>query len=500
MSRPDRRGRVRRPLVLLVVVAAALGGVAGIPARAQEATPTGDTLFGSYQLEARGTGVQAKYLIEGLLPGGAPVLDLTLPETLARFGSGPAGYGLASLAYPGGVVANLSSLIAQAGAPPGTENFIPEYPIKAEAFFPSGPTEVFSNQAGGEQRVLTGDLGVESAAVFPAIDATPIVKVGSVRSGSRTTIEDGKAVSRARVELANVDLLGGLITIDALVTDLIAAHDGTAGAADGGTTATGVKFLGLAAELTQDGLTLVQAPPPVGPAAPLGGLLDPLLEPLQQLTAPVAQLLQSVLQEAVPSLNGVLEAAGITIRLLGEADLPTEVGAAGRTSSGLTIDFRYAGEEQAALADLIQSIPAELRPSLAVLPNPLDFLTNNHVAGLTLGNATVTALASSPFDVDDLGGGTDLGGGSFEGGLPPLGDSIDFGTPTPDLPSASPDLGGTESTAISTAATAGLLLLVLLLSPLFGVASTRLADNVLLATATSCPSGLDQPPAPPRPT
>jgi hypothetical protein len=135
-----------------------------------------------------------------------------------------------------------------------------------------------------------------------------------------------------------------------------------------------------------------------------------------------------------------------------------------------------------------------------VLPNPLDFLTNNHIAALTLGNATVTALASAPFDVDDLDGGTDLGGGSFDGGLPPLGDGIDFGTPTPELPNATPDLGGSESTAISTAATAGLLLLVLLVSPLFGVASTRLADNVLLATATSCPSGLDQPPAPPRPT
>ena len=32
---------------------------------------------------------QARYEIEGLLPGGSPVLDLTLPETLARFGSGP---------------------------------------------------------------------------------------------------------------------------------------------------------------------------------------------------------------------------------------------------------------------------------------------------------------------------------------------------------------------------------------------------------------------------
>ena len=47
--------------------------------------------------------MEALYSIEGLLPGGAPILDLTVPETLARFGSGPTGYGLASIAYPGGL-------------------------------------------------------------------------------------------------------------------------------------------------------------------------------------------------------------------------------------------------------------------------------------------------------------------------------------------------------------------------------------------------------------
>jgi hypothetical protein len=31
-----------------------------------------------------------------------------------------------------------------------------------------------------------------------------------------------------------------------------------------------------------------------------------------------------------------------------------------------------------------------------------------------------------------------------------------------------------------------------------GIATTRLADNVLAPVSTSCPSGLDKPPAPPR--
>lgn len=502
MSRREatRPRRIRRPLSLLVLAAAVLGGMGSIPAQAQSAAETGDTLFGAYSLEARGTGVQVQYGIEGLLPGGASVLDLTIPETLARFSSGPTGYGLASLAYPGGVIVNLPSLIAQAGAPPGAEDAFPPYPIKAEAFFPSGPTETFSTQAGGEQRVVTGDLGVDTAATFPSIDATPVVKVGSIRSASRTAIEDGKAVSRTRVELGDVNILDGVITIDALVTDLVAAHDGSMGASDGGTAATGVRFLGLAARLTKDGLILDAAPPVDGVAGPLGTLLNPVLDPLQQLTAPVQALLQQVLQQATPSLNGVLAGAGIHLTLIDGGDVTSDAGAAGRTATGLRIDLTYEGKQQDALRTLIESIPPELRPSLAVLPNPLDFLTENHIAAITLANGSVTALASAPFDPDSIGGGDSDLGGSYDGSFPSLGDGPAFGTPVPTIPKASNNIGDTGRAALSTAATAGLLLGLLLLSPLFGLASTRLADNVLQATATSCPSGLDQPPTPPRPT
>ena len=46
----------------------------GPDARAQEAPsgPTGEELFGSYTLEARGQGMRVRYEIEGMLPGGAP--------------------------------------------------------------------------------------------------------------------------------------------------------------------------------------------------------------------------------------------------------------------------------------------------------------------------------------------------------------------------------------------------------------------------------------------
>ena len=135
-------------------------------------------------------GIEGAYEIEGLLPGGTPVLDLTLPETLTRFSSGPTGYGLASLAYPGGILVNLPSLIDQSG---GDSSQVPPYPIKAEAFFPTGPTEVDESQPGGvAQRVISGELGVEAAGSFPKVEAAPAVEIGSITSASSVLHRGGQ--------------------------------------------------------------------------------------------------------------------------------------------------------------------------------------------------------------------------------------------------------------------------------------------------------------------
>ena len=488
------RSRVRRSVIGLAAAAGLLGvGAGGLhdPVAAQDAGQTGDQLFGSYDLEARGVGVQTRYEIEGLLPGGAPVLDLTIPETLSRFSSGPTGYGLASLLYPGGIIVNLNSLVAQAGADASN---IPDYPVKAEAFYPAGPLEAKS-QAIGDQSVRTNELGVDAMGIFPSIDANPAISVASVTSASRSGIEDGKAVSRTRVVLGGVNLLGGVVSIDSLVTDLVAVHDGTQGAVDGGTTATGVKFLGLAAKLTSDGLVLEEAPPAQGPGAPLGTVLTSVLPGLEQLTAPVQDLVEQVLAQAVPSLDDVLAAAGIHLTLLTGEDVQTDSGASAFRSAGLSLTLSYKGAEQEGLIDLIESIPPDLRPNLGPLPNPVSFLANNHITGLTLGLGTVSALASSPFGTE---GGD--GGEVPIDGLPPfdVGDlgTPGFSTPLPELPQSTPagGLGETAAAAASGAIPAGLIILLLLVSPLFGVASTRLADNVLAGTSSSCPSGLDEPP------
>jgi hypothetical protein len=474
---------------------ALLGLGAGAGASAQEAPsgPTGEDLFGSYSLEARGQGMRIRYEIEGMLPGGTPVIDLGMPEALTRFTSG-IGYGVASLAYPGGVIVNLPSLVEQAGGGSDT----PPYPIKQEAFYPTGPTEAVDEQPGGTaQRVTSGPLGVDALASFPATVAPPVVNVGTVRTAARSVIEDGKALSRTRVVASDIAVLGGVLTIDSVVTDLVAAHDGTAGATSGGTVAHGVKFLGLDASLTDDGLVLQEAPPVEGPGGPLGGVLAPIVPPAGEALSPFQAALDDVLGQADPQLDELLSMAGITVSVVEPATSVSETDAASLSSSGVLIGFDYFGREQEALGELLAAIPSDLKPNLGPLSNPINFFTENHLTAVGLAPASVTALATPPFpalvvppiDIPPIDPGLTVPGSTS------LGDP-GFSTPTPEIPpSGGGEVDGEEaSTALSGAIPALLVAAALLASPFFGIGSTRLADNVLAPVTTSCPTGQDKPP------
>lgn len=440
--------------------------------------------------------MRVRYEIEGMLPGGTPVLDLGMPEALARFTSGPTGYGVASLAYPGGVLVNLPSLVEQGGGGSDT----PPYPIMAEAFYPTGPTEAGDEQPGGTaQRVTTGQLGVDVLATYPATVAPPVVNVGSVRTAARSVIEGGKAVSRTRVVANDIAVLGGVLTIESVVTDLVAAHDGTAGSASGGTVANGVKFLGLDASLTADGFVLQEAPPVEGPGAPLGGVLTPIVPPAGEALSPIQTALNDVLGQSQPQLDELLAMAGIHVSVVEPETIPSTTGAASLNSAGVVVEFDYFGRDQEELGDLLAAVPEELKPNLGPLSNPITFFTENHFTAIGLAPASVTSLATPPFpelvvppiDVPGIVPGLTVPG------TPGLGNS-DFSTPTPDIPPSSPsgeDLAGDDASATFGGALPALLVAAALLaSPFLGVGSTRLADNVLAPVAPGCPAAQDKPP------
>jgi len=210
-----------------------------------------------------------------------------------------------------------------------------------------------------------------------------------------------------------------------------------------------------------------------------------------------------VLDQAIPQVDDLLAEAGIDIKVIDPVAAQSESGAASRVSSGLSLTFTYAGTEQDALVDLVNSIPPDLKPAIGPLPNPVEFLISNHITGLSFAPASVSALATPPFPFDDLplvpvdtlpfdpGGSIGLGDPGFTTSPAPLPERTDSaGSPVGPTDPASNVLGG--------AIPAALVALALLASPLFGIGSSKLADNVLAPVSTSCPSGLDQPQAPPR--
>lgn len=486
-------------LLLLLATAAVLGGAAQPHGHAQQPPVAASaSQFGGFDLLARSTALQAGYNIEGLVPGGAPILLLGLPEAVAKLSNGPTGYALASLAYPGDVLSNLGNIVEQGGGPPGA---VPPYPLQQTAQFPGEPNRSEQVTPDGTTMQAVAEEGVSTAfARYSGADAPPVVTAASMVSSTQTVIEEGQVVSRARSELGGVSILGGIITIESVVTDLVAVHDGAAGATGGGTTVSGVEFLGLAASLDERGLVLTEAPPPSdGPAGPLGTALAPAADGLAPLSEPVAAALAEVFDQAVPQVNDLLAEAGVTIELVQPHESVGQGVAATRSASGVNLSFTYEGREQEQLQELFFSIPPELRPSFGPLTNPVGLLVENHITGLTLAPGAVSALASPPFEIGPIPGVAPVSpsgpGGQLN--LPSLGTPA-FSTPAPAIaPSgggAAP--GATEPIAavLSGAIPALLVLLTLLSAPFFGAGSSRLADNVLAATATACPEGLDRPP------
>ena len=130
--RPRRSIVVRAALAGLVLAAYAAGS--GRPVDAQESDPL--SAFGGFQLASRGNGLLFTYDIKNVLPV-SPVFQAGLPEAQATLSAGPSSYALASLAWPGPLVADLGRAVAQGGQ----DVPIPPYPVRAEAHNPGADNE-----------------------------------------------------------------------------------------------------------------------------------------------------------------------------------------------------------------------------------------------------------------------------------------------------------------------------------------------------------------------
>ena len=511
MSRPDRLRR--RRLGRLVIVAFLLGALAAPQVQAQTEEEADVDQFGGFIVSARGNGLQLTYDSPGLLPTGSPIFQLSVPEALATLNSGPVGYGLASFAFPGPLVADLGAALAAGG----TETGIPPYPVRAEAFYPSGPTEASEGDQGTEMTAVTEFADSLAHTSFSGLQFGPAAFVGSSTSTSQSVVEGDQVVARARTFVSDVKLFGGIMEIDSVVTDLVATSNGTQSTSAGNTTVSGVRVLGLPATIDGDGVHFVDQPgsdpgdnPVGGPVDDaLGGSLDPVQDGLGEAAGPLNQLLDELGIAGDDALQQLFERSGIDVRLM-DPVATSDGGTSERIANGLAVTMNYEGSNTPVLTVLLSLVPSSSLPADNLGPIPFspqgmfNLLKETHITGVALAPANVTTAATPAFvfdeseiviDVPVMGGdvpASSSGSGSSPGGA--------FETATPDLPPAAPGQAVASAPASSgrglplgDAIPALLVLAVLLGSPFLAAGSGRLADNALAASVSSCPEGLDAP-------
>lgn len=512
-----RTDRSRRRFAVLVIAAFALGiaGSGGAVQAQAEAQPDVDQ-FGGYIASARGNAIQITYDSPNLLPTGSPVVQFSVPEALATLNSGPVGYSLASFLFPGPLIADLDTALAASGTSTG----IPPYPIRAEAFFPSGPTSAAEGEQGIEMVASTEFADSQARSSYSDLSIDPVASIGSFASSSQSAIEGDQLVARARSDVSQISIAGGLIAIDGITTDLVATSNGTASASDGGTTVTGLTVLGLPADVDGDGIRFVERPDrPDEPDNPIGDALDPLFGDLTDpvtdilddtLAGPLNDLLDQVGGAGDDVLQQLFEQSGIDIRLL-DASETSEDGQATRSSSGLQITLNYDGENTPILSDVLGLLPTADLPSDNLGPIPFSpqalvkLLERVHQVSFVIGTADVSASATEAFVFEaptfeppapvaaPSGGTASSGGGPTSSG--------GFETASPELPPPSPPqsvapvpVSNEVSFPFGTALPALLIFALVLGSPFFAAGSTRLADNALAPVVASCPEGLDHSP------
>jgi hypothetical protein len=271
--------------------------------------------------------------------------------------------------------------------------------------------------------------------------------------------------------------------------------------------------LGLEASLGPDGLVFQeQSPAPVtGPLTPIVENLPdlgPVTDLLGQVVDPLNGVIGDLLESGTATVNDLLAAAGIRIRVLEPFEV-IDGSSAERTANGIVVDLTYDGSGDNPLAQLLALIPTELLPAdsppeipLNVSPQALvNLLKETHVTGFAIGYGNVSVEATEAFTFTPVtrAPAATRPSGAATPGVAGVGTRPGFSTPSPAIPggaapgTATPGAPASSSGPAAAAGAGALVALALLSSPLWALGSRRLADNVLGVAGSSCPDGLDRP-------
>ncbi|HEY1633573.1 MAG TPA: choice-of-anchor P family protein [Acidimicrobiales bacterium] len=271
------RGRSMLAAGLVLVVT---GGVGLVTTLTAHADPSGTSAFGGYSITATAPGVE---ITEDEPSAQAhPEAQGAVPETSSLLSSGPVGYALSSVAWPGATAANGGQLVsllfpgpagqvvpvpdAVTGLVKGAASLI-NYPIRAEARTGTQPDSSFNQVPAADLTAHADANRVEGVAQVKGADQPGGATYGTMRSNSVSTLTDNQARAVASSTVNNIALAGGAVKIASVTSTAQAVSDGAKSTTGGGTTVADMTIGGQRAYFDQTGVHAGSAGQPVNAAA-----------------------------------------------------------------------------------------------------------------------------------------------------------------------------------------------------------------------------------------
>lgn len=255
--------RLLRSTGAAVLLAGVVLAVFDRPARA--AAPGSG--LGSFSVVATAPGSQFTY--DYPAAESHPEVEGEAPESVAQLQSGPEGYALSSVAWPGALAANAgtTSQLINLPVPSSTSSALNE-PVRAEARTGSGQPTVTNDSYPGVGMTASATPGAVSADTTMAGTSGPVPRSGSGSSESRSTaaiVGANQVTATAYSVVQSIDLGAGLITIKSVTSTATASSSPTTSSASGSTVVSGLSVAGQPAYVDEHGVHLGQS----GPGAPL---------------------------------------------------------------------------------------------------------------------------------------------------------------------------------------------------------------------------------------
>ncbi|HXN59945.1 MAG TPA: hypothetical protein VN886_05785 [Acidimicrobiales bacterium] len=380
MRRVTGRRTMRWALALGAVGASAL--LATAPLGMTGAGAQGNLL--GYNATTLAVGAQFAFNVPNLVPlPNENIIEEDVPFARTNVGAGPVVDALSAPYYPGDVAADLGSLLAEFGAPPG----VPNDPLLAESKYPASPgygssasfgvspsnatplqPSIFSadsdaSDGGGDATGTLSDLALDqegSSSSVPSSNSASPVDVGNISATDSVKVGASSVTDSASTQVAGIDI-AGMVDIAGLTTSASATSDGTTGTPTSTLHLGAVTVDGQPAYIDNTGVHLTSA------SSSATGL-----EPAQ-------------LQELV---NGTLSQDGITIALLSPT-LTTNGAQASANAGGLQIAISHQLD--------VPFVPGE--PTIPVpelgntgLPAGLYTVTTSITFGLAQASVSASAL------------------------------------------------------------------------------------------------------------